>query len=170
MRVVRKGFLAVLLGWALLCPPLAEAAIVTPMKASAYLVIGHNSNASIVWGKANYKDARFEGINLFVRGETTPLRNITSEDCRTVLRDASGDLTIKGGSYAYWNGSEDVEVRGEDRTFPLMLSGFWKYREDAVENQFSYDLRDEDSGHYVHIKSVGGGPSVEEGLGGKTIV
>ena len=53
MRVVRKGFLAVLLGWALLCPPFAEAAIVTPMKASAYLVIGHNSNASIVWDKAN---------------------------------------------------------------------------------------------------------------------
>ena len=171
MRVMRKGFFAVLLGLALLCPPLAEAAIVTPMKVSAELVTGHHSNASIVWGKANYRDARFDAINLFVRGEATPLGNITAEDCRIVLRDASGDLTIKGGSYAYWNGSEDVEVRGEDRTFPLMLSGFWKYREDDRENQFIYGLMDKDSGHDVRLfRNVGVEPSAEVGLGGKTIV
>ncbi len=68
---------------------------------------------SIKDGKADYSDARFSYISFSV-GNTG--LTLTKENM-----SLTGSVTLSGGSYSFWNGSEMQKVSGTPQTFRLAV-------------------------------------------------
>ena len=73
----------------------------------------HYSLATLKDGKADYSDARFSHMLLAVKD--TGL-TVTAENM-----NLTGNLTISGGRYSFWNGTELEKVSGTQKTFGLRL-------------------------------------------------
>lgn len=121
-----------------------------------YLFSSHESEASLVNGKASYNDAKFYGLNLDVETSNSILAEIkhfTTE----------GRITIPGGGYTLRNDDTeeiiDTVGTGTDRTLQLGMN-----REVHLDKSWlEYDISDEGARFIV----LAGG--AETGLNGRTI-
>lgn len=167
--MVKKGFFAVLVASLILGTSISGTPAAASMNATANLMAVHRSKADIVGGKANYERAVFDRLTLRLRGKVVPSGGLGFDECQNALNNANGELTIRDGSYSYGNDSGFVDVHDEDKTFPWALADFWVWGSNPGF-RFLYKPVDENSRHPIAFKSASGGPSLEEGLGGKTVV
>lgn len=86
----------------------------------------HYSIAGLTDGHSDYSGARFWRLNI----EITDTNTVPTADDVSI----TGTLTLSGGSYSYWSGTEMKKVSGTQQTFPLAFapdgtagSGFLDY-------------------------------------------
>ena len=107
-----------------------------PSTPEPYIIENFMTNASIVNGKADYSNARFESLFFDIRAE-----NVMAE-ARHFTADAS--VTIPGGGYSLMddNTGEELGVTipaGTDKTFKLRMHRALKPGNSGVEYQPIYD-------------------------------
>ena len=115
--VTKRSWLAVLAA-------LMAVALCAPAWAETYLWSRHHSNARLVDGKSNYEGPTFSRLGLFVDDD--------DRDATDAYMNATGTMTIVGGSYTFWNGTEDEAVSGTIKSFPL------KAAMDATDGYLEY--------------------------------
>lgn len=104
MRRTAVGFLSV-----------ALLAFASAVAAEPYLWAPHYSEADIVDGRAVYDVAEFAHVSMGVDDDDV---TATEEHAK-----AKGTLTLVGGNYTFWNGTEEEEVAGTVKTFGLIPDG-----------------------------------------------
>ena len=110
--------------WLAALAALMAVALCAPAWAETYLWSRHHSSALLVDGKSNYEGAAFGIVNLYVDDDDrmpTP-----------AYMSVTGSMTIVGGSYTFWNGTEDEAVSGTIKSFPL------KAAMDATDDYLEY--------------------------------
>ncbi|MBR1657370.1 MAG: putative Ig domain-containing protein [Synergistaceae bacterium] len=118
--------------------------------ASTNLWIPHHSIASITDGKADYSDARFTDMYFPVLYDDVP---VTKE-----LAKITGSLTISGGRYSFWNGTELQKISGTPMTYRLGLETGLDSGDETAYQAFT------EAGNYLRC-----GVEADNGLNGVTM-
>ena len=85
--------------------------VAPPASATPYLWSRHHSWARLVDGRSAYMGSEF--LRLYLYAE------IDDVEATTEYMNATGSMTIAGGSYTFWNGTADEAVPGTEKTFNL---------------------------------------------------
>ena len=92
-----------------------------------YLKDCHYSLAGITDGKADFSNARFHRVWLQIEDYDT-----TATEAHLT---ATGTLTLEGGTYSIWNGTEIEKVDGETKTFQIVAQSSMQ-----VGGEIEYEL------------------------------
>ena len=88
----------------------------------------HDSVASLTDGKADYSDAKFEALYFSVIHNDTPVTKETAH--------ITGSITLSGGNYSFWNGTEIQKVSGTPMTYKLGLETWLVSGDEAAYQPF----------------------------------
>lgn len=109
--------------------------------AESYLWSDHSSIAGLTSGRSDYSAARFLGLWFDIENDTEATEQYTS---------LTGSLTLGGGNYSYWDGTEMKTVSGTSQTFDLVPQPGLSVGDDYVE----YWLRTENSEQITFLKEA----------------
>ena len=97
--------------WLAALAALMAVALCAPAWAATYLWSNHMTSSRLVDGRSFYEGSGFNRLYLDVEDDDT-----AATDAHV---NATGTMTIVGGSYTFWNGTDYEDVSGTIKSFPL---------------------------------------------------
>ena len=97
--------------WLAALAALVTMALAAPAWAATYLWSNHMTSSRLVDGRSFYEGSGFNRLYLDVEDDDT-----AATDAHV---NATGTMTIVGGSYTFWNGTDYEDVSGTIKSFPL---------------------------------------------------